>query len=133
MKTLLWALGFGLVLTAANLIGWWPLTLLAGISAALLFGVGRAVMTAFLAGVIGWELPLLIASFSGRITELAELLGQLVGLGGAGTVLFLLVPGLIGGLLALCSAWVTGTWKKALFPQTASRKSQDLTQAALEQ
>lgn len=118
MKAVAWLLGAGLLNFGANLAGGWPATVAVGaLLGVLLPKTGRAVWVSLLAGMIGWGLPLVVAGMTGSVIyDLAGLLAGILGLGKGLAPVALLLPSLVGGLLALSGAWVTGTIKQAVRP-----------------
>lgn len=116
MKTALYIAGGAGLIGIANLYGFWQATFLVGILFALLFaGTGRAVWTSLVAGAFGWALPLAAFSLTREVGAMAQLVGEILGLGGTLALLAgWLLPPVIGMLLALCSAWVIGAIRQAV-------------------
>jgi hypothetical protein len=118
----------------ANLLGWWPITVLVGVLFAILFArKGKAIGLSLLAGVIGWGLELVILGVTHSVLPLAKTLGGILGLaGGAGTTVAILLPLIVGALLALSGAWIAGSIRSVL--PSSSTSQVPLTQgSALEQ
>ncbi|MGZ4031675.1 MAG: hypothetical protein ACXVP5_01115 [Tumebacillaceae bacterium] len=118
----------------ANLLGWWPITVLVGVLFAILFArKGKAIGMSMLAGVFGWGLQLVILGITHSVLPLAKTLGGILGLaGGAGTTVAILLPLLVGALLALSGAWITGSIRGVL--PSSSNSQVPLSQgSALEQ
>jgi hypothetical protein len=111
--------------------GWWPASVATGGLFALLPSVHRPVWLAFFSGVLGWGLPLAVQSVTGKLFSLAKLLGEIFGLGGIGGVVVLLLPPLVGGLLALSGAWVASAVKQVArtFKGTSLPAQADRTKA----
>jgi len=125
MKTVAWLLGAGLLIFGVNLAGGWPATVAVGaLLGVFLPKTGRAVWVSLLAGMIGWGLPLAVAGVTGSVIyDLAGLLAGILGLGKGLAPVALLLPSLVGGLLALSGAWVTGTIKAAVRPAAVSEST----------
>jgi hypothetical protein len=122
MKATLSTLLASVLIWGANLIGWWPITVFVGVIFALLFASkGKAIGLSLLAGVIGWGLELLILGMTHEVLPLAKLLGGILGLsGGVGATVAILLPMIVGGLLALCGAWITSSIR-SVFPSATSQ------------
>lgn len=113
MKNLILILLGTALIWGGNAFGLWQATLLIGALYVLFTPTtGRAVLLGLLTGALGWGLPLLLASTDAEIVRLAEVIGGILGLGGTlGTLVALLLPSLVGALLALSTAWIAGAVK----------------------
>jgi hypothetical protein len=105
------------------LIGW-PATVLVGAVLGILPRVKRPVLLSMLAGMFGWGVPLLLMSGSAEVGALAELLGQIMGLGTAGQYVILAFPPLVGGLLGLSGAWIANAVLQVVRLRQAAEVSQ---------
>lgn len=116
MKATLATLLASVLIWGANLIGWWPITVLVGVFFALLFArKGKAISLSLLAGIIGWGLELVIMGLTHAVLPLAKLIGGILGVsGGAGAIIGILLPLIVGGLLALCGAWIASSIRGVL-------------------
>lgn len=132
MKTVAWLLGAGLLIYGANLAAGWPASVAVGVLLGIFLpSTGRAVWVSLLAGMIGWGMPLLVAGMTGSVIyDLAGLLAGVMGLGKGLAPVMILLTSLVGGLLALSGAWVTGTIKAAVRPAAVQETTVRVKRAA---
>lgn len=112
-----WLIGT-LILAGLNALGWWWATPLLGLVFALRHPLGRALGYSLLAGAVAWTLPLFVLYPADGVMRQAGLIGAIMGIGDLGAVV-LVVPALVGGLLALMAAWIVGAARRVLPLQRA--------------
>lgn len=116
--------------TLLNWLGYWQTTWLAGFSIALVLTGRRRWLSSAAVGIIAWTLPLSIGRSPEYIWQIAKLIGGIMGLGGAGFVV-LIVPALLGLMLAMLGTWAAAALQSVLGASTAARNSQPLTTDAV--
>lgn len=108
-----------LLLAGMNLLGFWWATPLLGLSFALLHPLRRALLRSLLAGALAWTAPLWVLYPADGLIRQAGLITAIMGIGDLAAVV-LVLPALVGGLLALTAAWITGTARRVLAPERAA-------------
>lgn len=99
--------GGGIAAYLANRLGWWWVTPLAGVAAALLIRRWQALLVCILLGTAAWAAGLYLQAGRDYIGRIAQVTGGLAGLGdhAGGTVVALTIG--YGGLLCLAGGWLT--------------------------
>ncbi|HEU4962322.1 MAG TPA: hypothetical protein VFV52_00460 [Bacilli bacterium] len=102
-------------------LGWWWITFVTGALLAMWsLTAKRAAWAALATGGLGWALPLALHAVHGQLFALADLVGQILGLGSAGLVVVLALPVLLGLIVSGLGAWA-GRSLRFLLPMPAAR------------
>lgn len=103
-----------LVVSAANLLGYWLGSLLLGIAYGLLLRRMRAIRLAALIGALGWAAPLALMAVDVPVWRTAEVLAAIAGFGRSGAIFILGLTVALGSLLGVSGAWLGLALRNAL-------------------
>lgn len=95
-----------LIVSAANLLGYWWVSLLPGFATGLLLRDIRAISQAALIGALGWAVPIALMALAAPVWRTAEVLAMMAGLGRFGAIVILSLVVALGSLLGVSGAWL---------------------------
>lgn len=95
-----------LVVSAANLLGYWWVSLLLGLAYGLLFPYMRAILLAALIGALSWAVPIALMALHAPVWRTAEVLATMAGFGRSGAIVILSLTVALGSLLGVSGAWL---------------------------
>lgn len=89
-----------------NAMGWWWATAVVGLFIGALLAPGaRKPLAAWLAGALGWLLPLVWQAHSAPIGRAASTISGMMGFGTSAGWIVWVLTGVFGALLCVCPAW----------------------------
>jgi hypothetical protein len=113
-----------LIATVANYFGIWYSIFFTSLITHIYFKKTKSIISInLLIGACSWIFPLFLTDTLAQNIQLAQLLGNMIGLGTIGAIIALLLPILISLVVAGCSTWMILSIQKLIF--TISNKTND--------